>query len=72
MKLQKLSSEVSGGGFIYVSVKVGSNIFFHGQSVDKLALKLSVDAKEVRRNSLAKVPNNDIEIGEAIKYTICA
>ena len=96
MELQKLSSKVSRGGFIDVSVEVGGNIFFHrgqvfGNSAEKLCssenrymkknvqLKrrlirggghivcelTSVDAKEVRRDPLAKVANNDIEIGEA-------
>jgi hypothetical protein len=96
MELQKLSSEVSRGGFIDVSVEVGGDIFFHrGQIFGDLAEKIChvridtkkicklepqfigrggknivcertcVYAKEVRRDSLAKVANNDIEIGEA-------
>ena len=95
MELQKLSSKVSRGGFIDVSLEVGGDIFFHrgqvfGNSAEKFCscedrymkksvqLKrlirvgghivcelTSVDAKEVRRDSLAKVAKNDIEIGEA-------
>ena len=97
MELQKLSSEVSRGGFIDIGVEVTGDTFFHrGQILGNLAEKFcyvrkdtkkkvynekvdslgrekkkhvcertSVDAKEVRRNSLAKMTNNDIEIGEA-------
>ena len=97
MELQKLSSEVSRGGFIDVCVEVGGNIFFHrgqisGNSAEKFCRErintkkiysvqlerrslgrgkkhivcehTSVDAKQVRGDSLAKVTNNDIEIRE--------
>ena len=98
MELQKLSSEVSRGGFIDIGVEVTGDTFFHrGQILGNLAEKFcyvrkdtkkkglqwesrlireggkkhvvcertSVDTKEVRGDSLAKMTNNDIEIGEA-------
>jgi hypothetical protein len=33
MELQKLSSEVSRGGFVDVSVEVGGDVFFHGGQI---------------------------------------
>ena len=33
MELQKLSSKVSRGGFVDVSMEVGGDVFFHGRQI---------------------------------------
>ena len=49
MEFQKLSSEVSSGGFIDVGVEVGGDIFFHGgQILGNLAKKFFDEQLERR------------------------